>query len=805
MTSSFGRSRRRLSRLLGSKKQLSLSGAALVALVAGVGVFGYWTTGGSGSASAGSGTLTAASISAPSTSSGSVTVSWDTQAAMTPASQSPNITYTVEREFNGGGFVAIVTGGCSGSFVYNTASCTDPVGASGTYKYRVVAHFLSAWTAVSNEVTVTATLDSTPPTVLSINRQLGAQNPTNAATVQWTVTFSEDVTGVGAGDFTLVGSGSTGGAAITDVSGGGATYTVTADTGDDGVLGLNLVDDDSIEDLASNPLGGTGAGNGNFTGATYVVDRTAPEVDSITRDDANPTNAAIIAWTVTFDEDVENVDPSDFALTTSGLSGTPPAVGTVTPIDDATYTVTASTGTGTPSGSGTIRLDVVDDDSIEDGIGNKLGGTGTANGNFTSGETYTIDKTQPTVSSINRTGTNPTNVGPLTWGVTFSEPVNNVTTGNFSATTSNTGGSAPTVTSATAVGGAPATVWNVSVSTAGTTGANNGSIRLDLSSVGSIRDVATNLLAGTFNGEAYTYDTTQPTVTGVSSTLANDSYKASQVVPVTVTFSEVVSVTGTPRLTLATGTPPTTAVDYSSGSDTNTLTFNYTVAAGNTSPDLDYVGTGSLTLNGGTIRDAVTNYATLTLAAPGAAGSLGANKNIVIDTTTPAISSVTVSSGTTSGQVSQEDTITIVFSEAIKQSTICNAWTDDTTNRTSNANANRARLTDGGSGADTLTVTVISGCTSFNFGQLSLGSNGYITNNNGTSFFDFGGNPSTDRTEVSYTVATRTLVITLGVRTGSATAGSVAAGSSGTYTPNAGVSDIAGNAGIAAVAATINF
>ena len=39
--------------------------------------------------------------------------------------------------------------------------------------------------------------------------------------------------------------------------------------------------------------------------------------------------------------------------------------------------------------------------------------------------------------------------------------------------------------------------------------------------------------------------------------------------------------------------------------------------------DLDYVATTSLALNGGTIRDAATNNATLTLATPGAANSLG--------------------------------------------------------------------------------------------------------------------------------------------------------------------------------------
>jgi hypothetical protein len=127
-----------------------------------------------------------------------------------------------------------------------------------------------------------------------------------------------------------------------------------------------------------------------------------------------------------------------------------------------------------------------------------------------------------------------------------------------------------------------------------------------------------------------TVDTTAPTVTGVSSTLANGSYKTGQIVPVTVTFSENVTVTGTPQLTLTTGSPATTAVNYTSGTGTTVLTFNYTVAAGNTSADLDYAATTSLALNSGTIRDAATNNATLTLASPAATNSLGANKNLVI-------------------------------------------------------------------------------------------------------------------------------------------------------------------------------
>ena len=60
------------------------------------------------------------------------------------------------------------------------------------------------------------------------------------------------------------------------------------------------------------------------------------------------------------------------------------------------------------------------------------------------------------------------------------------------------------------------------------------------------------------------------------------------VIPITVGFNEVVNVTGTPQLTLETGSSDA-VVNYSSGTGTNTLTFNYTVGSDHTTSDLDYV------------------------------------------------------------------------------------------------------------------------------------------------------------------------------------------------------------------------
>ena len=130
-------------------------------------------------------------------------------------------------------------------------------------------------------------------------------------------------------------------------------------------------------------------------------------------------------------------------------------------------------------------------------------------------------------------------------------------------------------------------------------------------------------------------DTTAPTITNVSSTSPDGSYNAGKAINVQITFSEAVNVTGSPRLTLETGSNDGIAY-YGSESGSTTLTFIYTVLVPHETADLDYAGTGALALNGGTIKDAAGNDAALALPVPGEPGSLGANKAIIIDTTAPA-------------------------------------------------------------------------------------------------------------------------------------------------------------------------
>ncbi|MGV3682759.1 MAG: DUF4347 domain-containing protein [Acidovorax sp.] len=157
---------------------------------------------------------------------------------------------------------------------------------------------------------------------------------------------------------------------------------------------------------------------------------------------------------------------------------------------------------------------------------------------------------------------------------------------------------------------------------------------------GLLQDAAGNDAVTTLNSvgstAAVNVDGNQASVTGVSASTPDGSYGTTQTITITVAFSSAVDVDttgGTPTLALASGG----SAVYVGGTGTSTLTFSYAVGAGQNSADLDYSSTSALMLNGATIIEAggAHQNAALTLATPGTAGSLGANKDIVIDTAAP--------------------------------------------------------------------------------------------------------------------------------------------------------------------------
>ena len=101
------------------------------------------------------------------------------------------------------------------------------------------------------------------PTTTVTSIILAGTNPTNAASVSWTVTFGASVTGVTASNFSLVNAGLGGTPAITSVTGSGTTWTVSASTGTGtGTLGLNMVNSTSVSPTVTNLP---------FTGQVYTI------------------------------------------------------------------------------------------------------------------------------------------------------------------------------------------------------------------------------------------------------------------------------------------------------------------------------------------------------------------------------------------------------------------------------------------------------------------------------------------------------------------------------------------------------
>ena len=112
-------------------------------------------------------------------------------------------------------------------------------------------------------------------------------------------------------------------------------------------------------------------------------------------------------------------------------------------------------------------------------------------------------------------------------------------------------------------------------------------------------------------------DTTAPTVSSIAITSEpvtsepgnTGTYFIDDIIELTVTFSEDVTVTGTPQLELDIGgSPKIAAYDSTDGSE---AVFSYTVAEGDSDYDGITVGANKLTLNNGTIRDAADNDADL--------------------------------------------------------------------------------------------------------------------------------------------------------------------------------------------------
>ena len=225
-----------------------------------------------------------------------------------------------------------------------------------------------------------------------------------------------------------------------------------------------------------------------------------------------------------------------------------------------------------------------------------------------------------------------TNSSNITYDIVFSEAVTGLATNDFSV--SGTGSSTCTIGSPSGSG----TTYTIALS-----GCSPGTVILTM-----LANAVTNTdpqTAPSTNTAASTVviDQTAPTISSVSAP-SNATYIPAGALNFTVNFSESVTVTGTPRLTLTVGAL-TKYASFVSLTDSKTATFRYTVATASGEFDTDGISVSTtLDLNSGAIADLATNaLSPLTFSAPTLTSVLVAQTPAA-----PTITSITPSSGTLS-------------------------------------------------------------------------------------------------------------------------------------------------------------
>jgi len=437
------------------------------------------------------------------------------------------------------------------------------------------------------------------------------------------------------------------------ITGGAATASGTADGSGNYSISVNLTQN-AVNTLVVKAT--DTAGNNSATASVAITEDSAvPTVSSINRQtplDAS-TNAASVTFRVTFSESVMGVDASDITLTKTGSADG--LIASVLPFSDLIYDVTVDTITG----SGTLRLDL-----NSSGTGIKDSAENAIAAGYTSGQTYTVDTTIPTVTSVS-VPANATYVSGqnLNFVVNFGESVT-VNIGVETPRIALTIGSSPVVYASYVSGsGTSALVFRYTV-VSGNTDSDGVTLgtSLDLNG-GTIKDAAGNNATLTLNSVGSTtsvlVDATVPTVTSVGIP-ANATYVSGQDLDFTVNFGENVTVNtvgGTPSITLAIGSS-TVYASYVSGSGTSALVFRYTVVSGNTDSDGVALGT-SMDLNGGTIKDAAGNNATLTL------NSVGSTTSVLVDAIVPSVSSINRQTPSEAATNASSVVFRVTFSESV--------------------------------------------------------------------------------------------------------------------------------------------
>lgn len=283
-----------------------------------------------------------------------------------------------------------------------------------------------------------------------------------------------------------------------------------------------------------------------------------------------------------------------------------------------------------------------------------------------------VDTTVPSVVSVDSPPADTYNLGDvLEYTVYFNEPVN-VTVNGTEPRIAMTIGAATRNATYFSGTGTDTIVFRYTV-VAGDSDLNGIPNPTTLSVVNPayIRDLGLNGAASyaiTTSLTGVVVDAVAPTISA-RTVPANGTYDAGDILQFTTTFTEAVTVTGTPRIEVAAQTG-TLYFDYVSGSGTTVLTFRYTVQAA----DLDMNGLpnpiNTISLNGGTIQDAQSNNAALTFTNANLASVFITYPNLVVWTNGTTFVNRSPVAGITTSASGASSTISCV-------GTNCRAFTGD--------------------------------------------------------------------------------------------------------------------------------
>lgn len=450
-----------------------------------------------------------------------------TVSAPSGATTNPSITFSIAFSESVTGLTAsviTVTNGTKGAFTGSGANYTLTVTASaeGAVTCRVPA---GAATGVSSGKTnnqsnlATVNYDITPPTCAVT----GPTSPTRTSPINFTITFSESVTGLTAGSINVSG-GSKG-----TLSGSGTTYTMPVTPSGQGDVTCQVT-----VNAAKDAAGNYNTVASNILSITY--DTVAPTCAVTGPPTHNHTGA--ITFTATFSEPVTGLASGDFNVS-GGSKGTLSGSGAV-------YTLPV-----TPSGTSSVTCRV-NASAAQDAAGNSNTQSNTA--------TATYDNTAPTVTSISAPSVGTTNTGPVSYTVNFSEGVQGFD--SAADVQLNTTGTAAGSVGISGSGSGPYTVTLSSIT-------GNGTLGITVKA-GACTDYATNANSASSASTAFAVDNTAPTVTSISAPSA--SLTRGGPVTYTVTFSEAVSgLTGSGIQLNATGTATGTAAVTGTGPYTVTI------------------------------------------------------------------------------------------------------------------------------------------------------------------------------------------------------------------------------------------